>query len=50
MAPSECRALDDDIHIVIRQYPRIIDSEFVKEEFDVFHSEFLFLVVDELAF
>ena len=48
--PSECRALDDDIHIVIRQYPRVIDSKFVKEEFDVFHSELLFLVVGELAF
>ena len=50
MVPSECRARVDDIHIVIRQYPCIIDSEFVKEEPDVFHSEFLFLVVGELAF
>ena len=50
MEQSECRARDDDINIVNRQYPRIIDSEFVKEEFDVFHNEFLFLVVDELAF
>ena len=32
------------------EYPRITDSEFVKEESDAFNTEFPFLVVDTLAF